>query len=368
MKRRRFIHATSAGFLTAFHQAHAATSMNDIFEKAARLFQVQVDAGKVESAVFDIRRGSFANASAFGKATSPEALFLIASITKTMTAAGVMILSDRGELKLSDPVSKYIPEFSKGDRRSITIKQLLTHTSGLPDQLPQNADLRQAHAPMNEFVEGAVQTELLFKPGTQYNYQSMGILLAAEVVQRISKKSIHDFLRAELFLPLGMKHTVLGMGDYKMSEVVRGQIENAAKESGGGAADTRDWDWNSSYWRNFGAPWGGAHSTAGDVAIFLRSFLHPDGKVLKEETARAMVQNHNQGLDRPRGLGFDVSTKYFGQTSSEKTFGHRGSTGTIAWADPDTDVSCVILTSLPLSVSWELLLKPVTELVSESTQ
>ncbi len=122
----------------------------------------------------------------------------------------------------------------------------------------------------------------------------MGILLAAEVVQRVTHKTIHDFLREELFLPLGMKHTVLGMGDYEMSQVVRGQIENAAKESGGGANGTSDWDWNSPYWRSFGAPWGGAHSTAGDVATFLRNFLKPDGKVLKPETARLMIQNHNQ--------------------------------------------------------------------------
>ena len=367
MKRRRFIYAISTGLFTGFHSAFAATSMKDTVDNAARLFQAQVNSGKVESAALDIRRGSFSETFSFGKATSPDAVFLIASITKTMTAAGLMILADRGELKLSDPVKKFIPEFSEGDRKNITIKQILTHTSGLPDQLQKNAALRKAHAPMKDFVQGAVKTPLLFKPGTKYSYQSMGILLASEVARRITKKRFRDFLKQELFDPLGMKHSALGMGDYKLSEVVRGQIENAAPESGAGAADTQDWNWNSPYWRNFGAPWGGAHSTAGDVAIFLRSFLKPDGKVLKPETARAMIQNHNQGLDRPRGLGFDVSTKYFGQSSSEKTFGHRGSTGTIAWADPETDVSCVILTSLPLSVSWELLLKPVTDLVSKTS-
>ena len=364
MKRRQFISTATAGVFTGVHFAAAASSMKDTFDIAAGLIQTQVDAGKVESAAIDIRRGSFTETRAFGKAASPEAPFLIASITKTMTAAGIMILVDRGELKLSDPVSKYIPEFSKGDRKDITIKQVLTHTSGLPDQLQENNDLRKAHAPMKEFVQGAVRTPLLFKPGTKYSYQSMGILLASEVARRITKMQFRDFLKQEVFVPLGMKHSALGMGDYEMSEVVRGQIENAAPESGAGAAGSSDWDWNSAYWREFGAPWGGAHSTAGDVAIFLRSFLKPDGKILKPETARAMIQNHNQGLDRPRGLGFDVSTKYFGKSSSEKPFGHRGSTGTIAWADPETDVSCVILTSLPLSVSWELLLKPVTDLVS----
>ena len=366
MKRRGFLYASTTGLLTGIQPAFAATSMKNTFDEASRLIQAQVDSGKVESAERDIRRGSFSETRAFGKAASPDSVFLIASITKTMTAAGIMILSDRGELKLSDPVKKFIPEFSKGDRKDITIKHLLTHTSGLPDQLEENAALRKAHAPMKEFVQGAVRTPLLFKPGTKYSYQSMGILLASEVARRITNQPFRDFLKEELFVPMGMKHSALGMGDFEMSEVVRGQIENAAPESGAGADDTEDWNWNSPYWRKFGAPWGGAHSTAGDVAIFLRSFLKPDGKILKPETARAMIQNHNQGLDRPRGLGFDVSTKYFGTSSSEKTFGHRGSTGTIAWADPETDVSCVILASLPLSVSWELLLKPVTDLVSQS--
>ena len=86
---------------------------------------------------------------------------LLASITKPMTATAVMVLSDLGELKLSDHVVKFIPEFADGPRKDITIEHLLTHTSGLPDQLPENKELRQRHAPLTDFVQGAVRTPVV---------------------------------------------------------------------------------------------------------------------------------------------------------------------------------------------------------------
>ncbi|NNE91730.1 MAG: beta-lactamase family protein [Verrucomicrobiales bacterium] len=338
--------------------------MQDSMEKAAALIQTEVDSGTLESAVLDVRRGSFSFSQAFGKAASADAIFLLASITKPMAAAGVMLLADRGELKLSDQARKFIPEFSEGDRKDITIEQLLIHTSGLPDQLPENADLRKAHSPLSEFVKAAIHTPLLFKPGTKYSYQSMGILLLAEIAERITQTPFPNFLADEIFTPLGMNRTALGLGKLQISDTIRCQTQSAAAESGAGAADTKSWDWNSEYWRKLGSPWGGAHGSAGDVATFLQSFLKPDGKVLRKETAHLMIQNHTEGLESPRGLGFDLATSSYGESCSPKTFGHRGATGTLAWADPETDLSCVILTSLPLGVSEKSLLKPVSNLVS----
>jgi CubicO group peptidase (beta-lactamase class C family) len=276
----------------------------------------------------------------------------------------MMVLADRGELRLTDPVMKFIPEFTEGARKEITIQQLLTHTSGLPDQLAENNQMRGRHAPLAEFVQGAVRAPLLFKPGTQYHYQSMGLLLAAEVVQRISGKSLPDFLAKEVFTPLGMSRTVLGLGGFKLADTVRCQTEHAAPEAGAGAGNAKDWDWNSVYWRNLGAPWGGAHGTADDLARFLNSFMQPDGKVLKEETARLMVQEHTAGLGARRGLGFALGPDGFGKECSLRSFGHSGSTGTVAWADPEKNLSCVLLTSLPARISGPLILQPVSDLAS----
>jgi CubicO group peptidase (beta-lactamase class C family) len=320
----------------------------------------------LESAVLLVRRGGQTYQRAFGKATDANAVFLLASITKPMTAAAVMVLADRGALRLEDAAVKFIPEFSDGERRDITLQHLLTHTSGLPDQLPENIELRQRHAPLAEFVQRTIRTPLLFAPGTKYHYQSMGILLAAEVVERVTQTSLPQFLAREVFAPLGMARSALGLGTLKLEDTIRCQTEHAAPEAGEGDPNAKSWDWNSPYWRNLAAPWGGAHGSAPDVARFLDAFLHPGGKVLREETARRMIQNHTPGFEARRGIGFALGPDGFGKNCSGQSFGHAGSTGTLAWADPASDTTCVILTSLPMRISADTILKPVSDLVSAS--
>ena len=305
MNRRQSLIVLLTGLGAGLSRVSFAGTNSDTMEAATQLIQTKITDGTLESAALYVRRGEEIFERAFGKLRSADAPFLLGSITKTMTATGAMVLADRGELRLSDPVMKFIPEFSEGARKEITVEHLLTHTSGLPDQLENNADLRQRHAPLAEFVwKHTVRTPLLFAPGTKYHYQSLGILLAAEVTERLTKRRLPDFLAAEVFQPLGMNRTALGMGAFQAAEVVRVQTEHAAPEAGGGAASAKDWDWNSPYWRGLGAPWGGAHSSAADVARFLHSFLHPDGKALRDETVRSMIQNHTEGLGGRRGLGF----------------------------------------------------------------
>jgi CubicO group peptidase (beta-lactamase class C family) len=144
-----------------------------------------------------------------------------------------------------------------------------------------------------------------------------------------------------------MKRSALGLGRFKLEETIRCQVEDAAPESGGGDPTAKQWDWNSPFWRNLGSPWGGAHGSAPDVARFFAELLHADGKVLKPDTARMMLRNHNREGLAPFGLGFNVGAKAGGRGCSERTFGHTGATGTLAWADPATDTICVVLTTLP---------------------
>jgi beta-lactamase class C len=230
--------------------------------------------------------------------------------------------------------------------------------------LPENVELRRRHAPLGEFVARALQTPLLFPPGTKVSYQSMGVLLAAEVAQRITGQPFPRFLETEIFRPLGMTRTALGLGRLRISDTVLCQTEHA--EPGyGGQADAASWDWNSPYWRNLAAPWGGAHSTARDIARFLGSFLRPSGKPLTTATATRMTQNQNAGLNQPWGIGWALE-RGFGKTCSSRTFGHSGSTGTLCWADPERDLIFVLLTSLPARVSSKTLIAPVSDLVSEA--
>jgi len=322
-------------------------------DEAVRLLQRKVDSGELAGAVLQVRRGNQVSAHHFGIA-KPDSVFYLASLTKPMTATAVMILVDRERVSLEDRVQKFVPEFSGGERERVLLRHLLTHTSGLPDMLPENEELRKRHASLRDFVAGTCKTQLLFSPGTRVSYQSMGILLASEIVERVSSRSFPDFLRDEVFRPLEMRDSSLGLGGRKLEETM--QLQHDAPT---------DWAQNSSYWRNLGAPWGGVHGTAADVSRFTNYFLHPDASVLKPATAAAMLANQTQGLNRPWGIGWAMGSG-FGNRSSARTCGHSGSSGTLMWLDPEKDLSCVLLTTLPAAFSRKTLLDPVSDLVSEA--
>ena len=144
-----------------------------------------------------------------------------------------------------------------------------------------------------------------------------------------------------------MKHAALGLGRFTLQDTMPCQAEGAAPESGAGDPTAKNWDWNSPYWRRLGAPWGGVHASAADVARFFAEFLRAEGRAVRPETARLMIRNHNREGLTPRGLGFAVGINAGSPRCSARTFGHTGSTGTLAWADPATDTLCVVLTTLP---------------------
>jgi CubicO group peptidase (beta-lactamase class C family) len=259
----------------------------------------------------------------------------------------LMTLFDRGEFKLDDPLRKFIPQFTAGYRDKVTMQHLLTHVSGLPDQLPENASLRSKHASLAEFAEHAIRTPLQFEPGSKYQYSSMAILLATRVAEVISGTDILTLVDHTVFQPLSMRHSAQGLGRFKLEDMVSSQVEFAAPEAGAGDPNAKDWDWNSAYWRKLGAPWGGTHASAPDIAKFLAEFLNETGACVKPETAKLMIRNQNPPGLTPRGVGWAVGALAGSKGCSEKAFGHTGSTGTLAWADPATRTICVVLTSLP---------------------
>jgi CubicO group peptidase (beta-lactamase class C family) len=175
----------------------------------------------------------------------------------------------------------------------------------------------------------------------------MGILLAARVAETLSGTDILTLVDRTVFQPLKMAHSAQGLGRFKLEKMISCQTERAAPESGGGDPKAKDWDWNSPYWRKLGAPWGGTHASAPDIAAFLSEFLYEKGAVVKPETARMIVSNQNRAGLTPRGLGMNVGAAAGSPGCSEKTFGHTGSTGTLCWADSASQTICVVLTSLP---------------------
>ena len=359
MTRRRFL--AVAGAATGIAGAAAAewplaaqkADLSTRFEDASRLMRTQTDSGEVAAAVLHVRRAGQERSRAFGAAHA-DMPFLLASPTKPMTASAVLWLRNRRELTLTDAVTKFLPDFRGGDRGAVTIHHLLTHTSGLPDMLPENTELRRQHASLPEFVARTCRTPLLFRPGEKVSYQSMGILLAAAIVEKVSGEPLPGFMARTMFNPLGMRQTSFGLGGRLLADTAQCQVPEAERS---------DWDWNSPYWRNLASPWGGAHATARDLGTFLEAFASTGGHVLPTTTARDM-RTIQTGALRPRfGLAWQREPGAFGRACSAETFGHFGSTGTLIWHDPATATTCVVLTTRPATGSRASLLLPVSEII-----
>src|SRR5205807_6366678 len=156
-------------------------------------------------------------------------VYILASITKPVTVTALMLLVERGQVSLTDPVQKYLPEFQGPGRDKVRVQDLLTHTSGLPDMLPENVQLRQANAPLAAFVKGALTTPLLFEPRTSFSYSSMGTLLAATIVERVAHMPLAQLEQQEVFEPLNMKHSSLGLGEQPLTNTARVQGDSFAQ-------------------------------------------------------------------------------------------------------------------------------------------
>lgn len=320
-----------------------------------------VDEGTITgtaAAVF--RNGRPAHRAAFGTRAKGETdepvlsdtIFLVASLTKPVVCAGAMLLVQDGLLTLDQPVATLLKGFGKKGKDRILVRHLLTHTSGLPDQLPENPDLRQRHAPMEDFVQAVFQVDPLFAAGSKISYQSMGILMLAEIVQRLTGQRLRDFLKERLFRPLSMDDTTLGLPESGME---RTALVGNPEETQYGTTDS-DWGWNSPYWRDFGAPWGGLHSTVADLGRFLCHMLGDLPGPVSLAARQAMVRDQTTPMaglaaeDKAShrwGLGWALGLNQFGDLTSPDTFGHIGATGTVFWADPTTHLACVLLTNEP---------------------
>ncbi len=285
-----------------------------------------------------------------------DALFLIASITKPVTVGAVMMLIERGQLTLDDRVADIIPVFADHGKRDVQVRHLMTHTSGLPDMLPNNEALRKEHRPLSAFIEETCRTSLMFPPGTRVSYQSMGTAMLAEIVYQIAGVPLADFLAKEVFGPLEMNDTTLGCPPDRRERVAQLRVPKELEKA--------DWNWNSAYWLGFGAPWGGLVTTPSDFARYCQMMLNggvlDNVRILSPATVRTMTSNqlacmqHVPEDDRrckPWGLGWRLNwpahSANFGDLLGPRTYGHWGSTGTVCWIDPDTEAYFVLFTTQP---------------------
>jgi CubicO group peptidase (beta-lactamase class C family) len=350
MDRRDMLKASGAAMIATSLPAAAAPEIGKGGWDRAKLDQAGavmagwIKDGRVAGASILVTQGSRQFLRNFGTAKGTEPIFLLASITKPMTAAAVMTLVDAGQLSLDDKAVKFFPAFTGEGRETITVRNLLTHTGGLPDMLADDEALRERHASLADYREGALKAPLKFAPGSKYSYSSMGILLSAEIAQKITGKSIADLVQERVFKPLGMSRTGYGLRGRDNTTMVASQAAPAMTDPG--KKSWPSWNWNSKYWRDLGAPWGGALGSAADIARFYDEFLWQRGRILKRETEGQMIVNNSPAGVKPSGLGFDLPPSVGAPATSPSTFGHNGSTGTLSWADPDTGTICVVLTTL----------------------
>lgn len=298
------------------------------------------------------------------KPMTADTLFWIASMTKPVTGAAILMLQDEGKLKVSDPVAKYIPEFANlktpsGKPANLTIAQILTHTSGLGEASGLGAQQAKTLA---DLVPLWLAAPMNNEPGEKWRYCQSGINAASRIVEVVSGQSFDAFLQLRLFTPLGMKHTTFYLGDAERAALVTAYAKN--KDTGALEPVAP----RSEYGPRNRPPLGngGLYSTATDYARFCQMLLNGgqlDGRrylsadamkfLSTPQTPETMPTGFFQGgvygqreMNYGWGIGTCVlKTPHDGVPAmlSPGTFGHGGAWGTQAWIDPVKGVAYVLM-------------------------
>lgn len=280
-----------------------------------------------------------------GVAASSATLWPLASISKVYTAALILVLIERGELSLSTTVSSVLPGFTGGGREEITIRHLMTHTSGLIYESPDMENLLKRQVPYDEMVNEAYGHPLLFQPGTQLSYADYNFAIAGRVASTVTGCSFPDLVRELVLEPAGLHDTYMPPpeSEYPRLAVVDGSL----------AFGTDGAMYNSPYALNLAHPAFGTVATASDLMRFGLLFA-PSGSVRihSEAGIRAMTTDQTgghvsggpgaavSGAPRPWGIGFMIrgQSGIGGDLLSPQSFGHGGASGCTLWIDPVEDV------------------------------
>ncbi len=275
--------------------------------------------------------------------SSPEVsatstIYDLASLTKVIgTTTAVMVLFDQGRISLDAPVSRYLPEFSGGEKDLVTIRQLLTHRSGLP----AGRDIfRLTHDPV-EARKLVLSTPLFAHPGQYYEYSDLGADVLGMVVEAVSQQPLDEFLADYVFHPLGMYQT-----QFRPADSLDARIAPTGT-SGGGRRDRGVVNDENAYALGGVAGHAGLFSTAADLSVFAQMMLNGGVYEGVRIIADSTVQLFTTRAAGHRALGWDTPTGSFGSGNylSEHSYGHTGFTGTSVWIDPDRDMFVILLTN-----------------------
>ncbi len=318
------------------------------FAVVDKLIQREIDTDAVTGAVILVGHdGKVVHQKAFGhralapklEAMTMDTIFDLASLTKVIaTTPSVMRLIEFGQLRLNDTVAHFLPEFAVNGKGSVTIRQLMTHYSGLPPDL----DLKEQWVGQAEAFRRAHEEKLQNPPGAEFVYSDINFILLGELVQRVGGAPLEKYAQEHIFEPLGMKRTrfqppfdmhskcaaVLSIDNKK---VLRGFVHDPTAERMGGVAGHA-----------------GLFSTAPDLALYAQALIDRK-KILSPDVIEMMTTPQQPpNAVAVRGLGWDIDSPFSinrGSLLPVGSFGHTGFTGTSLWIDPYTNTYIILLTN-----------------------
>lgn len=294
------------------------------------------------------------------EAMTTDTIFDAASLTKVVaTATSIMILVERGKIRLTDPLSTYIPEIKGDGKDRITIDLLLTHRSGYAPDF----DLRERWTGYEEAIKRLISEPLRNPPGARFVYSDIGYIALGEVVHRVSGMPLNEFARRNIFQPLGMKDTGFKPAMSLRARIAptekrRGQLSYLGDKPDADAADAEKWlrgeVHDPTSFRMAGvAGHAGLFTTADDLAMYAQMILNGGeyrgarilGPMTVAEMSRPRMVTETGGS---RGAGWDINTSFStnrGDVFPLGSFGHTGFTGTSIWIDPASNMFVIFLSN-----------------------
>ena len=294
------------------------------------------------------------------EAMTTDTIFDLASLTKVVaTATSIMILVERGKVRLSDPLSNYIPEIKGEGRERITLELLLTHRAGYAPDF----DLKDRWSGYDQAIKRLIQEPLRNPPGAKFVYSDINYIALGEVVHRVSGLTLDEFARQNIFLPLGMRDTGFRPNANLRSRIApteqrRGQLSYLGDKPQDSEADADKWLRGevhdpTSYRMGGVAGHAGLFSTADDLAIYCQMILNGGEyngvRILAPLTVAEMTRPRLvTDTGWTRGLGWDINSSFStnrGDLFPLGSFGHTGFTGTSLWIDPASQMFVVFLSN-----------------------